>query len=277
MRPAPRHVTLLSGNARQCQDPRLRLFCLPHAGAGVAGYHPWRTGLPADVELALVHLPGRESRIGERSFRRMDRLVEHLEEVVGPLLDQPYAFFGHSFGAMVAYALTHRLTARGVRPPERLFVSGCRAPHLPDPRDDVDHMSDDELVEEIVRLGGTPPDVLQHKELMGLVLPVFRADLQLVASRGPAPSASLPCPVTALAGEDDPVAPPHMVEQWREHTQDFRLHVFPGGHFFVQSARDAVLRMLAEDLAGVGGQPPMGGSDGNDRPVHDGTASKRPR
>lgn len=245
MAPEAKRVTLLPGAA----SARVRLFCFPHAGAGVAAYRAWRPLLPPDVELALVHLPGREARLAEPPATSMDALLDDLAPALAPHAARPYALFGHSMGALLAHETARRLLAAGHAPPARLFVSGHRAPHLPDPRGALHERPDRELLPELERLGGTPRELLDHPEMMALVLPVFRADLALCASRPRAPAPPLPCAITAFAGADDPVAPPASVGAWDSYGSGFRLHVLPGGHFFVQAGAREVLRIVASDLA----------------------------
>ena len=88
---------------------RLRLICLPFAGGGAAAYRPWLKHLPSDIEMCLVQLPGRETRMRETPYTRLDELVTDLVPALEPFLDRPYALFGHSMGALTAYELTRRL------------------------------------------------------------------------------------------------------------------------------------------------------------------------
>src|SRR5579859_3905311 len=87
---------------RPRQMPRLRLFCLPYAGGGASMFRDWTTGLPADIDVCPILLPGRESRVREPAFSRVEPLVEALAPAVLPYLDVPYALFGHSMGALIA-------------------------------------------------------------------------------------------------------------------------------------------------------------------------------
>lgn len=229
-------------------SPRVRLFVFPHAGSGVAAYRPWARDLPADVQLALVQLPGREARIQEPPARRMGALVEALVPALLPHLDVPFAFFGHSMGAHVAFETARALRTHG-RQPAHLFASGNRAPHLPFPRPRIHHLPDARVQEELVRLGGTPPAVLADPSLMALLLPIFRADLELCETYACEPSPPLACPMTVLGGARDPDVPVEALEAWRRHTTGpFALRVFEGGHFFLQEDRRAVLETVVDAL-----------------------------
>lgn len=227
----------------------LRLFCLPHAGGGASSFRPWADVLPAEVEVCPVQLPGREARMGEPAIDRMEPLVEALSEALRPFDDEPFALFGHSNGALIAFELARRLRREGRHGPVHLFASGRRAPHVPNPRRTVAHLPDDEFLAEMRELGGTPEEVLAHPELMRILLPLLRADVRLNETYAFAADAPLACPITAYGGLGDPKAPREDVEAWREHTAaDFTLRFFPGDHFFVFARRDLVLRTLAMDL-----------------------------
>ena len=110
---------------------RIRLFCLPFAGGGSAFYHPWKEHLPADIELAKIQLPGRETRLREKAFTRMEMLVATLTEKLTPWLDRPFAFFGHSMGALITFELVRMIRTYNHAQPQHIFVSGYQAPHLP--------------------------------------------------------------------------------------------------------------------------------------------------
>src|SRR5580765_133219 len=104
--------------------PRLRLFALPFAGGGASTFRQWPEGLPADIECCAVQLPGRETRYKEPGFVRMANLVAALAESLAPEFDRPFALFGHSMGALVAFELARELRRRRMRLPDVLFVSG---------------------------------------------------------------------------------------------------------------------------------------------------------
>jgi medium-chain acyl-[acyl-carrier-protein] hydrolase len=237
---------------RRLPRARLRLFCLPHAGGGASLYRLWAEHLPEFIEVCPIQLPGRETRIRERPFDALEPLVRALTEAVTPWLDRPYAVFGHSAGALIGFELSRALRSAGLPEPVRLFVSGRTAPHHPCDEPATWDLPDAALIETLRELGGAREEVLAHPELMELLLPIVRADLAVAERyvfRGGDP---LDSPITALAGRDDPRAPPAALEGWAEHTRGrFQLEVFPGGHFFVQTIPAAVCRLVAAELAEV--------------------------
>lgn len=225
---------------------RLRLFCLPYAGGSGAVYRPWQDSLGARVEVFPAEPPGRGSRMGEPPFKRMGAFVESLDAALEPLADRPFAFYGHSLGALVAFETARKRRREGRREPSALFVGASRAPQLPNTSPPTYELPDAELVEELRRLNGTPPEVLGHAELMRLVLPFLRADFEVEHTYVYKDEPPLGCPVVVFGGLEDREVGREPLEGWREQAAGgFHLHVLPGDHFFLNSAREQLLRHVA--------------------------------
>jgi medium-chain acyl-[acyl-carrier-protein] hydrolase len=228
----------------------LRLFCWPHAGGGASLYSAWRGKMPAGVELAAVQLPGRESRLGERAFDRIEPLVEAAARGLAPFFDLPFALFGHSMGARIAFELARRLRDERGLVPQHLFVSGCRAPQLARDEPALHPLDDARFVEELRRIGGMPEAVLADAELRALYLPILRADFTLVETYRYREAAPLDCPITAFGGMDDPRSSRDQLEPWAaQTTRALAVHVLRGDHFFLQARREELLAIVARALA----------------------------
>jgi medium-chain acyl-[acyl-carrier-protein] hydrolase len=229
---------------------RLRLFCFPYAGIGASAYRPWAAELPPEIELCALQPPGRETRLREAALDDLDELVAAVGSEMLPLLDRPFAFFGHSMGACVAYELARRLARQGAPPPVRLFVSGRRAPGVPHTEPPMSTLPDDAFIDEIQRrYNGIPEEVLQYPELVALLLPGLRADITALERHVHQPGEPLDCDLLALGGVGDPRVSPSELEAWRSETAGaFSLRLFPGGHFYLQSARQPLLDTLVGAL-----------------------------
>jgi medium-chain acyl-[acyl-carrier-protein] hydrolase len=228
----------------------LRLFCFHHAGAGASAFRPWIAPLgAAGVAVCAVQLPGRENRFLEPAHTRLAPLLEALLPQLEPHLRRPYALFGHSMGALVAFAAARALRAAGAPGPARLHVSGRIAPQLSDPRGRLHDLPDEDLLAELRVLGGVPAAVLDNRELMALQLPLLRADLAVNETYRHVAEAPLDVPITAFGGIDDPKVDEHELRGWARQTRaGFRLCLLPGGHFFVATALSLLLRDLVTDL-----------------------------
>jgi medium-chain acyl-[acyl-carrier-protein] hydrolase len=208
------------------------------------------------VEVCPVQLPGRDSRIAEPPFADLSELVRATGTALHRYFDKPFAFFGHSMGALLAFELTRQLRAEYDLSPEHLFVSGRAAPQLERTGRPVYDLPEDELLQELRELNGTPPEVLAHPELMKLMLPMLRADFALYDTYAYADGPPLTCPVTALGGLRDAAVPRASLQAWHEQTRGpFSLSMFPGDHFFLHSDKILLLGVLVramQRLVGLG-------------------------
>jgi surfactin synthase thioesterase subunit len=176
--------------------------------------------------------------------------VDLLVPALLPFLDLPFAVFGHSMGAVLASEFVRALAASGGPLPSHLIVSGRRPPHVPDPESPLHGLPDAEFVAEINRrFGGIPAAVMEHADLVELLLPSLRADMRAIETYRPMPRPPLPCPISVFAGAQDRLAPRDHLEAWRtETTSTFRVRVFPGDHFYLNVRRDDVLADLSATL-----------------------------
>lgn len=228
----------------------VRLVCFPYAGGATAIYTGWAAALGPDVEVAALALPGRERRIGEPP----DVEVERIAAAFASTADRPYALFGHSMGALLAFEVVRRLRRDGAQLPVHLFVSGCPRPDQPRGDDIFDGLSklpDDAMLERLVRGGGLPASVLDEAELLELMLPVYRADFGWLDTYDCGDEPPVPVPITAFVGSDDASARPEDMAGWAAHTtESFTRHIVSGGHFFLDDNLDAISRTIR---AGIGG------------------------
>jgi len=229
---------------------RMRLLCLPHAGVGPSVYWPWARALPGTIEVWAVHLPGREGRLREAPLSSLSSVLDGVVPALRPYLDAPWAIYGHSMGALLAFELARRLRREAGLKPVRLVVSGRRAPHRLDSRPHISHLSDAAFLAEMQRrYNGIPTEVLRHPDLMQLLLPALRADLTALETHTHIEDVPLDCPISAWGGLADPDISLADIEGWALHTRaGFSARLFPGDHFFVQTHRDAVLDALLADL-----------------------------
>lgn len=229
--------------------PAIRLYCLPHSGGTAAVFRSWPEALPPDVEVQAAQLPGRETRIAEPPVRRLELLVEPLAAAIAREAQLPFALFGHSLGGLLAFEVCRRLRRLGAAGPVQLFVAGCRAPHLPSPDPPIHALPDEEFLVELRRLNGTPADVLEHRELLRLVMPSLRADCEAAETYSHRPEPALGVPIAVYGGTDDDRVDFADLAAWRRHTTgDFSLRMLPGDHFFVTESEAELLALVSERL-----------------------------
>jgi len=229
----------------------LRLFCFPYAGGGASAYHPWARLLAPAVEVCALQLPGRETRRSEPLYTDFDETIVGLSAVIEPLLDKPFAFFGHSLGALLAFETALYLRQGGQPQPQHLLLSSRRPPQLPEPFPPIAFLPEAEFVAEIQRrYDGIPQAILQEPELMSLFVPVLRADFAVLESHVYHDEKPLSAAMTVYGGSADPIVTAAALGLWRQHTTgDFTLQQYTGGHFYLQAQRPALLASIAERLA----------------------------
>ncbi|QKW05099.1 thioesterase [Streptomyces sp. NA04227] len=236
----------------QAPDAPVRLFCLPWAGGSAAGYQrTWPGALAPEVDVRALELPGRGIETSEPLIRRVDPLLDFLMARIVPLLDRPYAFFGHSMGALLSLELTRRLVAEGHPEPVRMFQSGSGIPgrsHRTGGRP-LHELPENEFREWLRKTGGTPATVFRNPEILDHLSPLLRADFELCDVYRERPGPQVSCPVTALGGDADPYVPVDALSEWAEITTgDCELMVLSGAHFAFQEHLDRVHSYVAAAL-----------------------------
>ncbi len=228
---------------------KMKLFCLPFAGGTAQLFLQWRKDLDRSIDLFPIELPGRGKRLREEYYVDFHQAVEDItNRIVEDLDDHPFAIFGHSLGALLAYEVTTNLVERGCKAPEFLFISAMIPPHLYK-NEIVSNLNDNEFLEKIANLGGTPDQFFSSPELIQFFLPIFRADFNLLETYKQINNSSpLPSNLIVFSGMNDNNFKD--IQAWREYTKgNFERYLFDGGHFFIKEKQPEVLRVINQILA----------------------------
>lgn len=227
---------------------RLRLFCFPYAGGRASIFRPWVDSLPSEIEVCSIQLPGREERLREPPYKRLEPLVEALAAALMPYLDRPFAFYGHSMGALVSFEVARRLRDEYDRHPVALHLAAFRAPQLPNPNIRIYHLPS-EVFKVVLRADGIPETILQNEELMQLMLPTLRADYEVCDTYDHHERSTLTCPFFLYCGTDDVRIRETDMVGWPDHTLgESRMTMVPGSHLFLHTAQDFLLTRIAQSL-----------------------------
>jgi medium-chain acyl-[acyl-carrier-protein] hydrolase len=233
---------------RQDSTVQLRVFGFPHAAGNAFFYQTWRKLMPADIDFCPVELPGHGPRMDETPLTDLDSLVATLQVVLEPLLMVPFAFFGHSAGACIAFEAARAIRSADERSAIHLFVSGYPAPDTAMGYRWKHSMSDHDLIAALIRYGGTPAAIIERTELMAAILPTLRADLALVENYCPVPGTHITCPITVFSGAGDTVDSASL-QAWSTYTSGtFRVQIFPGGHFYLSEATSEVVDQIINEM-----------------------------
>ena len=241
----------------QRPSARLNLYCVPHAGRGASLFFPWRAVMPDWIELSAVQLPGREGRRAEQPMPRIAAIADSLARDMLSLTDRPYAFFGHSMGALIAFETARSLRRLGAPPPQALVLSGRRAPPIVEHDTPIHALSDADFVTAMcARYNGIPQIILEQPDMMRMLLPIMRADIEAIETYTYRHEPPLASPVFIYGGRDDPQMAPDNIAGWQSLTQQPRAtRLFDGGHFYLQDERDTLVAALASDLSAIVSSP----------------------
>jgi pyochelin biosynthetic protein PchC len=239
-------------------EAAVRLVCFPHAGGGASVYRAWANALPDHVEVLAVQYPGRGDRHAEPGLLSITALADAIAAELSRSVSPPYALFGHSVGAIVAYETAVRLSPA----PSQLVVSGRSAPRHTRPGT-VHRRGEPALLAELDRYGGTPPAVLADPELRALLLSALAADVEAIETYRPDPATPpLDCPISVLLGDADDTVTPAEAADWADHTTTgFDQQTFPGGHFYLHPPSEPLRQHLATLLPPL----PLDSADGRTR------------
>jgi medium-chain acyl-[acyl-carrier-protein] hydrolase len=240
---------------------RLRLFCFHHAGGAANVFRDWAHRLPKSIDVCPVQLPGHSTRTREPLVENLHQLSTAAAQGLRPAFDLPFAFFGHSMGALLAFQVVRELQDRGEAPPVHLFVAGRVAPSVVVHGPPLHGLSDQELIHGLRhRYNAIPDELLREPELLTYLLPAIRADLRLHETYVHRIGSPTACAITAYGGSRDPNVTDDDLDAWKQETTgQFTKQLFDGDHFFIHAKETAFmnalstkLRILADALTPVG-------------------------
>lgn len=233
----------------QTSRPLLRLFCFPYAGASAQIFAPWSKEMPDGVELWALQPPGRGPRLREPLLTSISDLAAAVTREILPFRDLPFAFFGHSKGALVAFETSRQLRNLNAPMPVHLILSGTGSPDLPPTSEPIALLPKEAFIEKLRQFNGTPPAVFDYPELLDIIVPILRADFTACESYWPLDSPPLDIPFTVFGGDSDPDTPEPHLQAWARHSsRDVRVSLMPGGHFFLHLSHSSFFLELRRTL-----------------------------
>jgi medium-chain acyl-[acyl-carrier-protein] hydrolase len=230
---------------RRSENPRLRMLCFPHVGAGGAAFNSWLDDLPADIDLCAIRLPGRENRLREPLVDDWRELVEGLEPLLAAQLDLPYVLAGHCSGTVLAYELARRLVASGNPAPAMLVLSSTPGPTVRRIDEPLHLLPRGELLTRVIEFGGMAREILDDPELMVMFERILRADYRVIERLEYSPGAPLDVPITVIGGRHDEFVSCQAMAAWAaETTTEFSLHLLDAGHYILTEAGALVAAIM---------------------------------
>lgn len=224
-----------------------------------------RSNKNVTFDFCPIDLPGRLMRPNEEAVTDIQILADVLINEMFPKNNipgdsNPFVFFGHSMGAMVAFEVTKKLKEYGMRPPLALFVSASRPPSANSlvsfTTKLVSQMSIEEISEYLRSRGSKInfDDLLINDEVSKAFLQSIQADYKCLETYT-RNFEKITCPLIAIGGDEDSIVSKSDVDAWNLHSADScESFLLEGkGHFYLddQDAIEQVSEIIHTTLAKV--------------------------
>ncbi|MBK5491090.1 thioesterase II family protein [Bacillus mycoides] len=229
---------------------KTKLFCFPHAGGSAFNYAKWKNYFNPYIEVVPIELAGRGYRIEESLYQSMEEAVNDVyTSIVKQIEHSPYILYGHSMGSLIAYEVARKIQDSKNVLPEFLVLSGRNHPNSK--MKNIRHnLSNEQFKREVIAMGGTPSGVLQSEELMGIFLPILRADFKIVETYIHDNNMQA-CDIDFLIlnGENDEFTTYNQVIKWEQYTsKTCTFHSFKGNHFFLNENIEEIANRIIRKL-----------------------------
>jgi surfactin synthase thioesterase subunit len=219
------------------------VYIFPHAGGSATYYVPFAKAFSADIKRVGVQYPGREK--GLTQLPSIPALADEIYSMMAPFApaDAPVAFFGHSMGGLLAFEVALRFQSAG-KPIAALFVSSSAAPgHI---RYKELQGSDRDILNVVAQVTGTSPELLANDEFALTILPTLQS-VRAIAGYTQPPEVKVSCPIFAFVGDNDVIVAEENMLAWSDRTtDDFRIQVFPGDHFYLTNNLPELVKGIEE-------------------------------
>ena len=231
----------------------MKVFCLPYAGGTAVVFKEWKSYFRSEIDLVGIEYAGHGRRSGEPLYNDVNEAINDVYNIISAeIVDGlPYAIYGHSMGAMLAFEVAQKIRDNNLPMPVHIFFSGRFAPHRKPGREKVYHtMPDEEFQKEIVNLGGTPTEFFEYPELMEYLLPILKNDFKISETAYRDPEIKpFDLPITVFVGKEEEELEAEDVHGWMYHTnQTCVVYYFNGGHFFIKNEIETISDVMQRTL-----------------------------
>ena len=232
---------------------KINFFCLPYAGGSAVTYSKWKKHLNNNIELRPLELAGRGRRSKELSHRSIESITDDIYNNIRPLLDEgPFAIFGYSMGSLIGFELCHKIREKGHNQPMHFFAASLEAPDLIYQRKPIHGLPNKEFINEIIKMNGTPDEVIKNPELMEYFLPVLKSDFEAFESyKCIEREEKLNTDITTLWGEDDSMPRDHALKWGDLFSGEKHFYKFTGSHFFINDHLHRITDIVNKTITGV--------------------------
>jgi medium-chain acyl-[acyl-carrier-protein] hydrolase len=236
-------------NLSKTPKSEVQLICFPFAGSGASLFYPWVNSLSSKFEVWAFQAPGHEELMDQELITDLEQMNKYILQKIIPILKPPFILFGHSLGAVLAYELTKELQTRNLIP-ETLIVSGRQPPHLKSKKASISHLNNEDFINAVFQLNGTPRELLSSHEFLQMAIPILRADFQLAENYQIQIQEKIQCPIKVLGSTLDQWIDAHEITQWSNATENScEISIFEGDHFHLKHNPKIITDYLNEVLS----------------------------
>ncbi|MBW9154390.1 thioesterase II family protein [Clostridium estertheticum] len=226
------------------------LFCLPYAGGSETIYYKWKFFLDPSIELVRLALKGRGKRYSENFYKNIDEAVDDIfENIKDRIANEDYAIYGHSMGSLLAYELYYKISRFKLRKPMHIFLSGYKPPSIIKKTENIYALSDNDFIQKLRDLGGTPVELLNNQVLLQIFLPIIRSDFEMLESyKYVKRENKIKCDVSILNGKQDSISLKEILA-WKNHVcSGLYIYNFDGNHFYLNSNVENITDIINDTL-----------------------------
>lgn len=228
----------------------IKVYALPCAGGTSLLYNGMVKCNNEYVEVVPIELSGHGRRMSEPFYDSFDEAVCDVYEFICKDVnkDTKYAILGYSMGGLITYEVCCMLENNGKKMPEHIFISSMRTPECIGEFGKIIQLSDEKIIEYVVKLGGVPKEIAESSIYDELFFPVIKNDFILLNQYKASRIKTLDVDMTILYSEEDYQVKDD-VQSWKKYTsKQFDSISYEGGHFFINNCSDKLFLDVSEKL-----------------------------
>lgn len=230
-----------------------QIVFFPYLGGYVTAFNELISKIDNDVEIWVANPPGHGMSNLELVEDMTELVDRYYNEVIKFMNDECY-FFGHSMGGNIAYFLAKKIceSEDGITKPKGLIISASTPPLTMDGLK-YSELPDSELIDIISGCGALPNDFLEDRELMAMLIPIFRADYKILETGSEIEIGTpLNMDTYLIWGDLDKIEPISLLAKWLKYFA-CKLTVLPiknAGHMLINSHSEIVAEYTRKIVSG---------------------------
>ena len=229
---------------------RGQVICFPYLGGYVSSFQELvHAAKEEDVEIWVANPPG---HFGSELplVSNIDELLSIYHEDISKIIKPDSLFFGHSMGGIIAFSLLEKMiSAHDSILPVTLMMSASAAPCCFANRG-YGKMSRQVLFDTLKSYGAMPEVILNNRELMKNMLPIFQADYNVLESCATKAYQKIDINAYLLWGMEDKVEDINNIHFWEMYfLSDLKvIPVYNAEHMYIHDRADEIASYINQAM-----------------------------